>query len=184
MDYVTRSSIEELVRKHYAKAGVAFLRRRERSEEGIHVVYFRIRNGAECGWRIHDLEAHAREIGVLAGHEAMSPDDPSSWESWADNEAAKLERDDMAAVVALQAVIDFDIGDGEEEFDDGFGDMIDSMHNALAAMYRVQRSRVTDKHCGIANSFEAALELVRVASDVRKAIERGRELHGSEAAAD
>ncbi len=79
-------------------------------------------------------------------------------------------------IAAVQAAIDFDIGDGEEEFDQGFGDLIDDMHDALGALHRAARERYTDKHDEIANSWEAAEKLVRIAAAVTAAIHRGREL--------
>lgn len=79
-------------------------------------------------------------------------------------------------VAAVQAAIDFDIGDGEEEFDEGFGDLIDDMHDALAALHRAHREKYTDKHNEIANSSEAATKLVQIASAVAAAIRRGRDL--------
>ncbi len=79
-------------------------------------------------------------------------------------------------ISAVQAVIDFDIGDGEEEFDQGFGDLIDDMHDAVGALHRAARERYTDKHDEIANSWEAATKLVRIHAAVDAVIRRGREL--------
>jgi len=79
-------------------------------------------------------------------------------------------------ICAVQSAIDFDLGDGEEEFDQGFGDLVDDLHDALAAINRARRERFTDKHDEIANSWEAATKLVRIKAAVQRAIERGREL--------
>lgn len=84
----------------------------------------------------------------------------------------------MGCISAVHAVLDFDIGDGEEEFDDGFGDLVDDMHDALAAINRARRERVSCKHDDIANSWEAATKLVRIAAAVHQVIARGRDLSG------
>lgn len=81
-------------------------------------------------------------------------------------------------VSAIGAILDLDIEDGEEAFDSGFGDMIDSMHNALAAIHRARREQFTDKHDEIANTHEAATELWRVVDAIHRTIDRGRELLG------
>jgi len=86
----------------------------------------------------------------------------------------------QGCVYAMQAVIDFDIGDGDEEFDQGFGDLIDDMHDALAALHRVRRERYTSKHNEIANSWEAAQKLVKIAAALYAAIQRGRDLTGKD----
>jgi hypothetical protein len=78
-------------------------------------------------------------------------------------------------IAALQAAIEIDLNDGEEEFDDGFGDLLDDLHDALAAIHRRRREAYTDKHDMIANSWEFATTLVRIASAVRLAVARGRE---------
>jgi len=82
----------------------------------------------------------------------------------------------QGCINAVQAVIDFDIGDGEEEFDHGFGDLVDDMHDALAALHRAYRERYTSKHDEIANTHEAAMKLVRIKNAVEHLIARGREL--------
>lgn len=79
-------------------------------------------------------------------------------------------------IQAVQAVIDFDIGDGEEEFDHGFGDLVDDMHDALAALHRASRERYTLKHDEIANTHEAALKLFRIKNAIERLIVRGRDL--------
>ena len=77
-------------------------------------------------------------------------------------------------VIALQSAMDFDIEDGAEEFDEGFGDLIDAMHDALSAINRARREPFTSKHDEIANTWEAATKLVQVSALVTRAIERGR----------
>ena len=77
-------------------------------------------------------------------------------------------------VLALQSALEFDIEDGAEEFDEGFGDLIDAMHDALAAIHRARREPFTSKHDDVANTFKAAKKLVRVSTLVSRAIERGR----------
>lgn len=77
-------------------------------------------------------------------------------------------------VDALRAVIVLDIGDGEEEFDDGFGNLIDDMHDALAALHRVARARYTLKHDPKVNSCEAARKLVRVQEAIEELVARGQ----------
>jgi hypothetical protein len=79
-------------------------------------------------------------------------------------------------ICAVQAVLEFDIGDGHEEFDQGFGDLLDDLHDALAAIHRARREQFTSKHDEIANTWEAATKLVRIAAAVNHAIHRGREL--------
>ena len=91
----------------------------------------------------------------------------------------KLHDDDGTCrwcICAVQAVLDFDIGDGDEEFDQGFGDLIDDMHDALAAINRARRGKFTTKHDEMANTWEAANKLVRIANAVFDTIKRGREL--------
>ena len=97
-------------------------------------------------------------------------DDDRAGDDSCTNEACR------GCISAVQAVIDFDIGDGEEEFDQGFGDLIDDMHDALAALHRAARERYTDKHDEIGNSWEAATKLVRIARAVEATIRLGREL--------
>jgi ubiquinone biosynthesis protein UbiJ len=77
-------------------------------------------------------------------------------------------------IAAIEAILHFDIEDGEEEFDDGFGDLIDSMHNALAAIHRARRESLNGKHSEIANSQEAATELWRVLVAIHEVAARGR----------
>jgi hypothetical protein len=79
-------------------------------------------------------------------------------------------------ICAVQAALDLDIADGEAEFDAGFGDLIDAMHDALAAIHRARRGQFTSKHDDIANTWEAATKLVQVAAAVERAIQRGRGL--------
>lgn len=67
---------------------------------------------------------------------------------------------------AVQAALEFDIADGEEEFDEGFGDLIDDLHDATAAIHRARREKFTRKHDEIANSWEAATKLVKIAAAV------------------
>lgn len=91
-----------------------------------------------------------------------------------------MKYEDIAAcsgcVRAVYAALDFDMADGDEEFDAGFGDMIDAMHDALAAIHRARRERFTTKHDDIANVWEAATKLVEVAAAIERTIERGRDL--------
>ncbi len=86
-------------------------------------------------------------------------------------------------VCAVQAALEFDIADGDEEFDAGFGDMIDAMHDALGAIHRARREQFTSKHDDIANAWEAATKLVQVAAAVERVIQRGRELNSRQGAA-
>lgn len=79
-------------------------------------------------------------------------------------------------VRAVQAVIHFDIGDGDEEFDDGFGDLIDDMHAALAALHRAYRERLTTRHDYISSSYEAATKLVCIKNAIVRLIARGCDL--------
>lgn len=79
-------------------------------------------------------------------------------------------------VRAVQAVIQFDIGDGDEEFDEGFGDLIDDMHAALAALHRTYRERLTSRRDYISNSHEAATKLVSINNAIERLIARGRDL--------
>ncbi len=79
-------------------------------------------------------------------------------------------------VDAVQAAIEFDNGDGDRDWDRGFGDLIDHMHDAVAALHRLRRERWTDKHNDIANSWEAAEKLVQIAAAVAATIRRGRDL--------
>ena len=76
----------------------------------------------------------------------------------------------------MQAALEYDIQDGGKDFDRGFGDLLDDMHNALAAIHRVRRERFTNKHDEIANSWEAATKLVQIATAVHRTIQRGQEL--------
>lgn len=81
-------------------------------------------------------------------------------------------------IEAVQSMLDLDLGDGEEEFDQGFGDLIDDLHDALAALNRAARERYTNRHDEIANSFEAATKLVLIKNGVECVIRRAREIGG------
>lgn len=79
-------------------------------------------------------------------------------------------------VRAVQAVLDFDLGDGEEEFDWGFGRLVGDMHDALAAIHRARREHL---NCGVyqtTTTLEAAKSLVRIAAAIDHTIDRGQEL--------
>jgi|GEM_PF-2895385 hypothetical protein len=95
-------------------------------------------------------------------------------------ESHTLHNDDngpcRGCICAVQAALEFDINDGEEEFDQGFGDLLDDMHEAIAAIHRARRGQYTRKHKDIENSWEAAAKLVQIAVAVERAIQRGREL--------
>jgi hypothetical protein len=79
-------------------------------------------------------------------------------------------------IEAVQAAIEFDNDDGDQDWDSGFGDLIDDLHDALAALHRLRREKWTDKHNDIANSWEAATKLVQIAAAVAATIQRGRDL--------
>jgi hypothetical protein len=79
-------------------------------------------------------------------------------------------------VRAVQAVLEFDLGDSEEEFDWGFGRLVGDMHDALAAIHRAGREQLA---CGVyqtASTREAAASLVRIAAAIDHTIVRGQEL--------
>jgi hypothetical protein len=75
---------------------------------------------------------------------------------------------------ALQAAIEWDMDDGEEEFDDGFGDMIDAMHGAIAELHRFRREMFFPRFDEINHARRAAQHLVRVADAIKAAASRGQ----------
>lgn len=79
-------------------------------------------------------------------------------------------------VRAVQAVLDFDLGDGEEDFDWGFGDLLGDMHDALAAIHRARREQLARNYHETATTEEVAARLVRIAAAIDQVIDRGREL--------
>ncbi|MFM8494083.1 MAG: hypothetical protein ACKOEM_00960 [Planctomycetia bacterium] len=98
------------------------------------------------------------------------------------NNERKLDDDEVCrgCVCAVQAVLELDLADGEEEFDHGFGDLIDDLHDAVAAIHRAKREQFTSKHDEIANTWEAATKLVQIANAVSRKIQRGREFASME----
>ncbi len=81
-------------------------------------------------------------------------------------------------VRAVQAVLEFDLGDGEEEFDWGFGRLVGDMHDALAAIHRARREQLAYGVYEAASTREAAASLVRIAAAIDHTIDRGQELRG------
>ena len=84
----------------------------------------------------------------------------------------------LRRVCAVQAVLEFDLGDGEEEFDEGFGELVGDMHEALAAIYRARREVWVFNHQENTSTRQAATRLVRIAAAIDRVIHRGRELTG------
>ena len=79
---------------------------------------------------------------------------------------------------AVQAAIEFDLGDGEQEFDHGFGRLIGDMHDALAAIHRARREQLACNLHQTTSTWEAATRLVRIAAAIDHTIDRGQELCG------
>lgn len=74
---------------------------------------------------------------------------------------------------AIQAAVEWDMEDGEGEFESGFGDLIDDMHGAITALHRFRREVFTQEVDQSHNSQEAATRLVQVADAIRAAVCRG-----------
>lgn len=78
MATVTRRAIEQRVRRHYAKQGYQFHKSRSLNEQQAWGCYFLSDNGNVRGpCAMDDIEAHARDLGLLAVNDVMVEGDES-----------------------------------------------------------------------------------------------------------
>lgn len=77
---------------------------------------------------------------------------------------------------ALETVIAFDESGGFKDFEQGFGVLMNDLHDAVGALHHVLRNTDKDDDSGSFDLIEPARKLLRIRNAINEAIARGREI--------